>query len=74
MLVCWGDPSARGAELCSDTDGNVWLWSLCHVPGCPNFVCHRKSDRFCWPHMDSRHTLAELIEDVGGVKQAEKIS
>ncbi len=36
-----------------DDDGNEWLWALCEVAGCPNNVCARMNDRFCWPHLVS---------------------
>ena len=49
-LPKWG--IGRGEyEHCVDEDGTEWLWALCEVEGCPNQVCARMNDRFCWPHL-----------------------
>lgn len=40
-------------EHYQDEDGNEWMWALCEVLDCPNCVCVRANDRFCWPHLMS---------------------
>lgn len=62
-MEVWG--KGRGDfELYEDEDGNQWLWAACEVPGCKNRVCHKMTDRFCWPHLrldaSDQETLALL--------------
>ena len=50
FLESWG--VGRGEfELYEEQGRRSWLWALCEVPDCPNNVCVRLNDRFCWPHL-----------------------
>ncbi len=51
-MQVWGKGRGEYAH-CTDEDGNEWLWAYCEVAGCPNNVCVRMNDRFCWPHLMS---------------------
>lgn len=56
-MQVWG--KGRGQyESFHDEDGNDWLWALCEVENCQNYVCHRMNDRFCWPHLMSGGCVA----------------
>lgn len=39
----------RGGEWFDDGERAFW-WKRCEVPACENFVCHRLSPVYCWPH------------------------
>jgi hypothetical protein len=60
----WLDLERRGIgrgefDLYEDEHGYRWLWARCEVPDCPNNVCARLNDRFCWPHLMSGRSVDE---------------
>jgi hypothetical protein len=52
---------SRGGEW-FECDGRTWWWERCQIPGCPNFICVGKSDRFCWPHSGSGESLETMLK------------
>lgn len=59
----WGDASARGGEF-FEYKGFQWFWARCHATDCPNNVCHKLSEKFCWPHLEHREEIeAEVLTE-----------
>jgi len=62
-METWGIIGPRGADHIVDGD-HEWLWAHCHRDRCPNNVCRRLSQIYCYPHADMLPTVGELIEQV----------
>jgi len=43
--------SQQAVESLFEVDGEEFYWAHCAVPDCPNMVCRRADDKFCFPHM-----------------------
>lgn len=41
----------------------VW-WPMCAVNGCPNRICHSKSDKYCYPHSTNGKTHEQLMDEL----------
>jgi hypothetical protein len=62
-MKVWGI-GRREYELFEDEDGNQWLWAFCEVPNCPNQVCAKMNDQFCWPHLMTGGEVKTVVASV----------